>query len=110
MENHGKQCNTECREDLLCKMSRKVDRGGVWKFCTIAMGALVFFWGVAYGIHAGGNAVMETIQKEQGTQIAKNTTAIATIAVQLSTLKEGQERLEATTQEILRELRKKGEK
>ena len=104
MENHSKSCGTDCREDLLCKMIRKVDKTGVWKFITISITAVIFLWGVAYTIHAGGNTVTETVQKEQGTQIAKNTTAIVTITVQLTNLKDGQDRIESDIKSILLKL------
>jgi hypothetical protein len=105
-----KHCETECREDILEKLSKCITIGGVWKFIGVLVAVLAFLATLTLSIHAANTDRVEQRQKASEQQIHINTVAIAKILSSLDTLEKGQgkieDKLENLGAAIIREVKK----
>ena len=90
MEKH---CETDCREDLICKINKAVQKTSVRWFVGVAVVVAAAVWGGSYGIYAGG-------VKKREIAIEKNQSAVSEIREQAAGMKSDLEHIKRTNERI----------
>jgi hypothetical protein len=106
---HDLQCTTDCREDMLAKLSDCITMKGLWKFLgvfVVVILAILAATGSIYEVsQAGQNKQIEV----SAAQIQINTLTLAEVKKDLTYLKEGQRKMEQEAKEnlqiIIKEIR-----
>lgn len=111
--NHDKElpCNTSCREELLDKMNRCIDRTALWKFAGLMVTIITTSILLTISVHSSGQETRDSAAKKNYEQIQINTIAIAEIKKDLEFIKKGQEEIKINSdnhfEALLREIKKK---
>ena len=85
-----KRCGTDCREDLLCRISQRVERASVWKIISVLVVLTVATTTLSFGIAGSGIKNRELSIKENMAAIVSLKEKMASIDARLCSLKEGQ--------------------
>ena len=84
-----KDC-ADCKAELVAKIGTKVDKGGVWKFVTVAVVIIIAATSGGYGLYAGTLSKKDAaIEKNEDKILAMREIQVQVVA-NLKHLKEGQ--------------------
>lgn len=106
---HELQCVTDCREDMLAKISACLTAKGMWRFLGLFAVIIIFLLGVTGTIYETTQAGQNEQIKTNAAQIQINTLTLAEVKKDLIYLKDGQAKMEKETKEnlqiIIKEIR-----
>jgi hypothetical protein len=106
---HDLQCITDCREDMLTRLSDCLTMKGLWKFLGLFVVIILAILGATGGIYQSSQAGQNEQIKSTSAQVQINTLTLAEVKKDLTYLKEGQQKMEKEAKEnlqtILKEIR-----